>query len=448
MYRLKQLILALGDIFLYGGALLISVVIRLRNNVAQEFIILLPHFIALLTPIILINFIAGLYDISQFKQRTLTKKILTSGGAALLLGISYFYLYPTQSVAPKTILISAFVFSFGFFYLWRLLYRRFISDTLGQLNMLFIGHDPALSELAEKITHNPALGYSIIGWLGQNDSHSQDDKISALIAAKKIPDIVVIAPSAERDTTLINKLYAHVFHQFSTKPLADVYEQILRRVPPFTFSESWFLTHLNEQQAKAYDRFRILVDIFGALFLSSVFLIVLPFVSLAIKLDSAGPIFFKQQRVGRNNSLFTLYKFRSMKALTANGSAEMNGPQFTALNDNRITRVGRILRKFRLDELPQIINVFKGEMALIGPRPERPEFTKQLTEKIPFYPLRHLVKPGFTGWAQVQQSYYGTIDENLLKLEYDLYYVKNRGPLLDTAIILRTVGIVVGMKGR
>jgi lipopolysaccharide/colanic/teichoic acid biosynthesis glycosyltransferase len=137
-----------------------------------------------------------------------------------------------------------------------------------------------------------------------------------------------------------------------------------------------------------------------------------------------------------------------MKALTADGSAEVNGPQFTTLNDNRITRVGRILRKFRLDELPQVINVFKGEMALIGPRPERPEFTKQLTEKIPFYPLRHLVKPGFTGWAQVQQSYYGTIDENLLKLEYDLYYVKNRGPLLDLAIILRTVGIVVGMKGR
>jgi lipopolysaccharide/colanic/teichoic acid biosynthesis glycosyltransferase len=227
-----------------------------------------------------------------------------------------------------------------------------------------------------------------------------------------------------------------------------MYEQIMRKIPPFTFSESWFLVQLNEQRGKTYDRFRILIDYISALFLGSILCVSMPFVALAIKLDSPGPVFFKQQRVGRNNNLFTLYKFRSMKALTADGSAELNGPQFTSLNDNRITRVGKILRKFRLDELPQIINVFKGEMALIGPRPERPEFTKQLTEKIPFYPLRHLVKPGFTGWAQVQQSYYDTIDENLIKLEYDLYYVKNRGPLLDLAIILRTVGIVVGMKGR
>jgi hypothetical protein len=210
MYRLKQIILTLGDSLVYVGALLLSVLVRLRSNVVQEFFILLPHFIALFVPIVLINFITGLYDLGQFRQPALTKKIILAGCSAFLLGISYFYLYPTQSVAPKTILVFALVFSFGLFYLWRLLYRRFISATLGQLNMLFIGHDEALNELAKKITHNPALGYSIIGWIGQNNSSSQHDEISALITAKKIPDIVVIAPSAERDTTLINNLYAQV----------------------------------------------------------------------------------------------------------------------------------------------------------------------------------------------------------------------------------------------
>lgn len=448
MYRLKQAILFIGDAILYAGALFLSVAGRSRTNVPGEFFILLPHFIFLFAPITLVNFITGLYDIGQFKYRTLYKKIVTAAVVALLGGIIYFYLYPTQSVAPKTILISTVFGTFVLLLAWRFVHRRFLSTTFGQLKTLLIGSDTAMDELAQTIQKNPALGYSLIGWIHTAGNSCPNETVSSLIAEGKIPDVVVIAPSAERNIPLINDLYTHVFRQFSSRPLADVYETVLRRLPPFTFSESWFLTHLNEQRAKAYDRFRILADYAGAFFLSLVFIITFPFVSLAIRFDSPGPIFFRQKRVGRNNTLFILYKYRSMKALTPDGSAELNGPQFTTLHDERITRVGKILRKFRLDELPQVLNVLKGEMALIGPRPERPEFTNKLNTIMPFYALRHLVKPGFTGWAQVQQSYYGTIDENLLKLEYDLFYVKNRGPLLDLAILLRTVGIVIGMKGR
>jgi lipopolysaccharide/colanic/teichoic acid biosynthesis glycosyltransferase len=137
-----------------------------------------------------------------------------------------------------------------------------------------------------------------------------------------------------------------------------------------------------------------------------------------------------------------------MKVLSADGSAETAGAEYASENDIRITSVGKLLRKTRLDELPQVINILRGEMSFIGPRPERPEFVQKLTAAMPFYSLRHLVKPGLTGWAQIHKGYYGTIDENLQKLEYDLFYIKNRGPLIDLAITLRTINIVLRMKGR
>ncbi|MBU1613287.1 sugar transferase, partial [Patescibacteria group bacterium] len=130
------------------------------------------------------------------------------------------------------------------------------------------------------------------------------------------------------------------------------------------------------------------------------------------------------------------------------GSAETDGPKFAEAHDGRVTKVGKFLRRSRLDELPQFINIFRGEMGLIGPRPERPEFVRQLTERMPFYELRHLVKPGLTGWAQLRYGYYGTIDENLRKLEYDLFYIKNRNIFLDAVIVLRTVNVLVRMIGR
>ena len=197
-----------------------------------------------------------------------------------------------------------------------------------------------------------------------------------------------------------------------------------------------------------YDRFRILVDYILAFFMGLVCACLFPFIALLIKLDSRGAIFFRQTRVGRNGRLFTIYKFRTMQSLTKEGSAELAGPRFASVNDARITRVGQFLRKTRLDELPQCFNILKGEMSLIGPRPERPEFVDKLTAEMPFYSLRHLLKPGLTGWAQIHRSYYGNIEENLFKLQYDLFYLKNRGFILDCVIILRTINTLLRFAGR
>ena len=165
-------------------------------------------------------------------------------------------------------------------------------------------------------------------------------------------------------------------------------------------------------------------------------------IALAIKLDSEGSIFYQQERVGEDGKIFSLLKFRSMRV-----DAEENGPLWAEVNDQRVTQVGRVIRKLRLDEIPQMINVLKGEMSFVGPRPERPFFIEQLKNEIPFYSQRHIVKPGITGWAQICYPYGASKEDALEKLKYDLYYIKNLSPLLDLIIIFETVKVVLFSKG-
>jgi sugar transferase (PEP-CTERM system associated) len=165
--------------------------------------------------------------------------------------------------------------------------------------------------------------------------------------------------------------------------------------------------------------------------------------ALLIKLDSKGPVFYKQERTGQDNASFMVLKFRSMRT-----DAEQDGqPRWATLQDNRVTKVGGIIRKLRIDELPQLINVLRGEMSLVGPRPERPFFVEQLTQQIPYFAVRHSVKPGVTGWAQVRYHYGATIEDSAAKLQYDLYYVKNHSLFLDLVVLFETIGVVLTGKG-
>jgi len=166
------------------------------------------------------------------------------------------------------------------------------------------------------------------------------------------------------------------------------------------------------------------------------------FVALAVKLDSSGPVFYRQDRVGQDGKTFTMLKFRSMR-----NDAEENGPKWAAINDDRITRVGRFIRKYRLDEIPQMINVLKGDMSFIGPRPERPIFVDKFAKEIPYYPQRHVVKPGISGWAQIRYPYGASKEDALEKLKYDLYYIRHFSIFFDISIILETGKVVLLGKG-
>ena len=387
----------------------------------------------------IILFIAGLYDVSKAKNSwAFYQKIIISALVWTIFGVIYFYINPKNAIAPKTILLLTAVIGFGLISLWRFFYNKFISTTL-KYNIIFAGRTKEVAQLINAIQNEPQMGYLVLGVIDENEP-------SSLTLASA--NIIVLAPHMAANENLMKKLYQSLFHQVSIVNLADFYESVMHRIPPFTFSEGWFVANLREQQKKIYDRFRILTDYILATIIGIFFIATIPFIALAIKLNSKGKIFFSQNRVGRQGLIFKVYKYRTMKSLTADGSAETGGPQFAADKDARITSVGKFLRLTRLDEIPQFINILKGEMSVIGPRPERPEFVTQLTEKMPYYSLRHLIKPGLTGWAQIHNAYYGTIEENLQKLEYDLFYIKNRGLTLDVSIILRTVNTILRLAGR
>ncbi len=450
MYRLKQLTILIGDLFSLYIGLYLAIFLRYLEIPDQTDINnLIGPFSWLFFVAITVAFISGIYDLGKAKNNfALYQKIFFAALIWVVLGVLYFYITPKTSINPKTILVLTSFCGFGMLSLWRFIYNRFVVANILKTKVVFVGYSEEIQRIIKTITQSPQIGYEVIGLISSQARPSDITCVQNLSDLKINPDLIVLDYNYQKNNLVTKELYQKIFQQVSIIDLADFYEIIYRRLPPFTFSESWFLTKFQEQSKKIYDRFRLLTDFVAAVIMALFFVITFPIIALAIKLNSSGPVLFKQARIGRGDRIFFIYKYRTMKALNADGSAEIGGPQYATEKDNRITFVGKFLRATRLDEIPQLINIFKNEMALIGPRPERPEFVDQLTKLMPFYTLRHLIKPGLTGWAQLQRGYFGTIDENLGKLEYDLYYIKNRGPLLDIAIVLKTINVVLGMIGR
>jgi sugar transferase (PEP-CTERM system associated) len=220
------------------------------------------------------------------------------------------------------------------------------------------------------------------------------------------------------------------------------FERITGRIILEYLSPSWLILSDGFRKSVALVRVKRIIDIVLSIAALALCLPVFLFVAVAIWLESGSPVFFRQERTGYRGRPFQMLKFRSMY-----NDAEKEGPQWAAKDDGRITGVGRKIRKYRIDELPQVINVLRGEMSLVGPRPERPEFVAMLEEQIPYYGLRHSVRPGITGWAQVKYQYGGSIDETKTKLEYDLFYIKHLSIMLDLATIFETAKVMISGRG-
>ena len=266
-----------------------------------------------------------------------------------------------------------------------------------------------------------------------------------LIQDQQISDVIV-AISGEMQGGMFQTLLDAQAGGVEISRMPVVYEELLGRVPIRLLEADWILrSFVDHARASGfYILGKRFLDILGGLFGSLVLLLILPFITIAIMLDDGRPIFYSQTRSGRGGKPYSILKFRTMR-----NDAEADGrPKWAKEDDERATRVGRILRRTHMDELPQFFNVLRGEMSLVGPRAERPELVELFQQHVPFYRARLMVKPGISGWAQVNYGYASTIDETIVKLEYDLYYIKHRNILMDIMIILRTPSTMLGLRGR
>lgn len=434
---MKKLFLILSDIILLYVALLLTLLVRYGAGFYEQ---LVDHHFTPFTIIfgvwLIIFYIAGLYDFRRLRNNLDFLKTL---GLTLfvnaLLSVLFFYLIPVFGITPKT---NLFIFFLVFGLLetvWRRLFNRLTLSLQPAANVLLIGSNKTSEEISDVLAENPQLGYRIKLWLKEHRELAGVKEIGEwrdLIKKNEI-GIIVIPRHFKKESDLAKIFYTLLTLGVEIRDLTSFYETVFRKVPLAEVSEEWFLDELVEKE-KFYDDLKRGIEFIGALLLGIILLPLELLTALLVKISSAGPVMYSQTRIGENGKEFILYKFRTMHA-----NAEKNGPQWAKAGDKRITGIGKILRYSHLDELPQLINILKGELSFTGPRPERPEFVELLRKKIPYYDTRHLVKPGVTGWAQIEYRYTSSVEDSAEKLKYDIYYIKNRSVFLDVAIILKTL---------
>jgi len=446
--KIKKVLLLGGDVLVLYLSLWFSLYLRsgfnpdyLRPTFASQHF--LPFSIIYLVWLV-IFYIIGLYDLNIARNNlnfftTLFRALLIN----VAISVAFFYFIPYFGITPKTVLFLNIAVFAGLFIIWRQIYNRLlISDALLD-NIMIIGETKETKDLIKYIETNPQFGFKIKTTVLPKDIELIFDLIERIVKDKI--QTVVTAIDPHKDVNLVRNLYHCLPLNITLYDLPTFYEKITGKVPISAIEEVWFLENLMIEKKNLYETIKRVLDILYALAMGIVSLPFYPFIILAIKLDTPGPAFYKQKRVGENSQIFNVYKFRSMI-----DAAEKNGAQWAQVNDPRVTKIGKFLRASRLDELPQLYNVLRGDMSFVGPRPERPEFVfgVNLQRQIPFYQIRHLVKPGLTGWAQINFEYGASIEDTTEKLQYDLFYLKNRSFVLDFSIILKTIKIIIGREGR
>ncbi|MEY4731152.1 MAG: hypothetical protein RL681_98 [Candidatus Parcubacteria bacterium] len=429
-------LLLAGDIIALYAALIVALFIRYGWNFNEQFMDLhAVPFTAIFPLWLLVFYIAGLYDLPRLRNnleflQTLTLTLFVNA----LLTVSAFYLIPALGITPKTNLFL-FLVAFALFEsLWRRTFNIRASFREGLNRVLLLDKSPLAQELSRTLKENPQVGYAIKAWV---DASERPQHLNSLIREQRIT-LVVVPAHLRHDPESARMLYELLASGIEVQDMPTFYEAVSRKVPLGSIDESWFIEH-SIGARRFYDDLKRGLEIATAVILGIALLPLELCIALLVALTSRGPVIYSQVRTGKHGQPFTLHKFRTMRALSADGSAEIHGAQWSGKHDARVTALGRLLRATHLDELPQLWNVVRGELSFVGPRPERPEIIQRLVAQIPYYEIRLIVKPGITGWAQINYGKDETPADVMEKLSYDVYYLKNRSLIFDLAIIIKTV---------
>jgi lipopolysaccharide/colanic/teichoic acid biosynthesis glycosyltransferase len=446
--RTRELaILILGDVTVFITALWLTLLVRYFALPNWElFSDHLGPFLLLSTIWLFIFYIAGLYNKhTVFLKASLFSRILNTqilnGAVATII----FILVPF-GIAPKTNLVIYLLLSVGLLTYWRLyLYPKIEPKTRHRAILLADG--PAAIELVDETNNNDRYSYTFVRLIDAETAKQTPDfeaKLLKLIEKEKI-DIIVANPECDYVAAAMPKIFDLAFLRFKTTFLDfyKVYEDTFDRVPVESIHYDWFLSNISQSKTYVYDFVKRIIDVIGALILLLPSAVLMPVVATLIKLEDKGPLLYTTTRIGQYNRPITIYKFRTKNGIDVGASALKS-----TLVD---TRIGAFLRKTRIDELPQLFNVLRGDLSFIGPRPEMPALAEVYSESVPYYNARHFLKPGLSGWAQINNFDVprGGVDveRTKVKISYDLYYLERRSLLLDMQIALKTIATILMRTG-
>jgi len=457
----QRFLLILGDLLAGILALLIALFVWGTSSSEWlgfnlEFLRTRPPFWFYILPFLWLILMIELYDLKRAHKLMDTLKGI--GLATILYATLYLIIYfSSEPNSLPRLGVAVFVGSIAILTLiWRMLYIRLFTAPNMMRRVMIIGAGKAGQTLVKVVSEQNPAPFTLIG-LVDDDPQKLGTRVhdfeilgnslslNELIRTYKISDLI-LAISGELNNSMFQSILSAQEAGINLSTMSEIYEELLTRVPIFLLEADWIIRSFVEKISSSsfYNMLKRGMDLLGGVIGTILMLTFLPFIAIAILIESGKPVFYKQERLGRGGTPYILYKFRTMKR-----DAEKDGEvMLTSKKDPRVTRVGRILRKMHLDEFPQFFNVLQGNMSLVGPRAERAELVAKFQKEIPFYRARLLVKPGITGWAQINQAYAETSEEMAIKLEYDLYYIQHRNIFMDIMIVLRTIGNSLGFKGR
>lgn len=424
----RKTILLLGDIVMLISSFALMVALRFDWQTERAFITTQARmFILLFVLWLIVFYIFELYNLRRVNPNPRNIGLLALAiTTSTLVSVLIFYITSFTGITPKTNLILVASVSFVVLVAWRRLFYTIFSSRFVQ-HIAVIGSGAAVEHLLADLKEHPHIGkvvYTKAGYDGADTLPVVD-----IVIAHDVDLSGLFMIATKRDCEIFS--------------LFEAYEELFGKIPLALMDESHAIAILTRRKRFGYPFVERFVE---GIFAIITLVISLPFVivaMIAIALEDGWPVVYRQTRVGKNGKLFKLYKLRSMRK-----NAEQGGVKWAQKNDSRVTRVGTVLRLTHLDEAPQMINILRGDISLVGPRPERPEFVAQLEQHVPYYFLRHTIKPGFTGWAQIKFRYARTLMDSREKFEYDLYYLRNKNPLFDLGIFAKTIQIIFSHTGK